>query len=389
MTPGDRRSIRILHVLYTMSVGGIQTWLMHILRHIDRDRFRMDFLVHHINPCSYTDEIRALGSQIIQCPHPRQHLLQPWVYDRRFKQILHKYGPYDIVHSHTADFNGYVLRLAQQASISVRIAHSHDDTSSCQAKARFYRRLYLILMKWWIAQHATIGLGVSRKAVAYLFGSSWKTDPRWQILPCGTDLAGFREPIDCAAVRAEFGIPADAFTIGHVGRLVEQKNPLFLLEIAAEVLKREPRMHLLLVGDGSLRSRLEAKVRQEGLSDRVIFAGVRSDVPRLMRGAMDVFLFPSLHEGLGLALIEAQAAGLPCVLSDIVPEEADVVKPLVQRISLSQSASAWAEAVVAARGKASAITPADALAVVENSPFNIEMSVKKLVEVYEANFSIC
>jgi glycosyltransferase involved in cell wall biosynthesis len=143
----------------------------------------------------------------------------------------------------------------------------------------------------------------------------------------------------------------------------------------------------LLIGDGSLRSDIEQKVVQMGLSDRVTFAGNRSDVPRLMLKAVDVFLFPSLHEGLGLVLIEAQAAGLPCIFSDVVPEEADLVRPLLQRISLSKSASIWAEAVRSAKSDASAISQRDALAVVENTPFNIAASVKKLTEVYEANLS--
>ena len=387
MSLGNRPSIRILHVLYVMNMGGIETWLMQVLRNIDRDRFRMDFLVHVMRSDSSVDEIRALGSQIILCPHPRKYLRQPWLYSRTFKQILREYGPYDIIHSHAAHFNGYVLRLAQQVGVPIRIAHSHNDTAAADAREAWYRRLYIAWTKWLMTRHATIGLGASRKAAAYLFGPAWETDPRWRVLYCSLDLTPFRKPIDSAAVRAKLGIPADAFVIGHVGRFVEQKNHLFLVEIASEVARLQPKMRLLLVGDGELRPDIEQKVARLGLSDRVIFAGVRADVARLMLGAMDVFLFPSLYEGLGLALIEAQAAGLPCIFSDVVPEEADVVKPLVQRIPLSKSASSWAEAVVAAPGEASHITQADALAVVENSPFNIKMGVKKLAEIYESNYS--
>jgi glycosyltransferase involved in cell wall biosynthesis len=375
--------IRILHVVGGMNRGGVETWLMHVLRHIDRDRFQMDFLVHSEKPCPYDDEARVLGSKIIPCLSPSK----PWLYARNFKRILREYGPYDIVHSHVHHFSGYVLYLAKQAGVPVRIAHSHNHTSAIDAKAGLHRQLYLSLTKWSISWCSTVGLGCSCNAVADLFGAAWKTDTRWQVLDYGVDLKPFYDRVDSISVRAELGIPADAFVIGHVGRFETQKNHLFLLEIAAEVAKRERKMHLLLIGDGSLRSDIEQKVVQMGLSDRVTFAGNRSDVPRLMLKAVDVFLFPSLHEGLGLVLIEAQAAGLPCIFSDVVPEEADLVRPLLQRISLSKSASIWAEAVRSAKSDASAISQRDALAVVENTPFNIAASVKKLTEVYEANLS--
>lgn len=377
-TLGDRRSLRILQIVGGMNRGGVETWLLHVLRNIDRDRFQMDFLVHTTEPCAYDDEVRALGSRIIPCPYPSQ----PWIYGSDFKRILHEYGPYDIVHSHVHHFSGYVLRLAKHAGVPTCIAHSHNDTSSLEAKAGLFRRLYLALTKWWIAQYATTGLGASRLAAASLFGSAWEKKPRYQILYCGVDLAQFRDHGDSVAVRAELGIPADTFVIGHVGRFEEQKNHVFLVEIAAEVAKREPRMRLLLVGDGSLRLDIEQKVAQMGLGDRVIFAGVRPDVPRLMLSAMDVFFFPSLYEGLGLVLIEAQAAGLPCIFSDVVPEEADVVKSLVQRINLSQSASVWVNAVLATRNAALNITQADSRAILENSPFNIAYSVKALAKIY-------
>ncbi len=377
MTLADQRPVQILHVVGGMNRGGIETWLMHVLRHIDRDRFQMDFLVHTTQPCAYDDEIRALGSKITPCLYPSQ----PWLYARNFRQIVREYGPYDLVHSHVHHFSGYVLRLAQQAGIPVRIAHSHMDTSSIEARAGLHRRLYLALMKGWIAHYATLGLGASRKAVANLFGPVWKTDPRWQVFYCSIDLTPFQNPTDSVTVRAELDIPADAIVVGHVGRFTEEKNHGFLVDIAAEVAKREPRMRLLLLGDGSLRPNIEQKVAQAGLTDRCIFAGSRPDVSRLMLGAMDVFLLPSLHEGLGLVLVEAQAAGLPCIFSDAVPEEADVVKPLVRRLSLSQPASVWAEAILDFR-KTKPDPQLEALMLVEQSSFNILTGVKELEKLY-------
>jgi glycosyltransferase involved in cell wall biosynthesis len=368
--------IRILHVVGEMVRAGTETWLMNILRHIDRDRFQMDFLVHTTQPSPYEDEIRALGSKIIPC----LNLSRPWIYASNFRRIIREYGPYDIVHSHVHHFSGYVLRLAQEAGVPVRIAHSH--TSELDSQAKLLRRGYLKLMKHWIPRHGTFGLATSRAAAASMFGSSWDADPYKQILHCGVDLARFHDVIDPLAVRAELNIPPDAFVVGHVGRFEQAKNHNLIVDIAAQIAKREPKMRLLLVGDGSLRSDIEQKVTTVGLSDRVIFTGVRSDVPRLMLGAMDVFLFPSLYEGLGLVLVEAQAAGLPCIFSDVVPEEADLVKPLVGRMSLSQPAFAWAEAILATSKAGSAITQAEALKLVEQSPFNIQTSAKELEKLY-------
>lgn len=371
-------SLRILHVVGGMNRGGIETWLMHVLRHIDRDRFQMDFLVHTAEPCPYDDEVRDLGSRIIACPHTSN----PWIYGSDLKKILRQYGPYDIVQSHVHHFSGFVLRVARQADIPICIAHSHNDTSALEAKAGLYRRLYVGLTKWLIGRYATAGFGCSAKASANLFGPAWERDPRWRIFYCGIDLTKFNHVVDSVAVRAEFGIPADAFTIGHVGRFDRQKNHEFLVEIAAEVAKREPKMRLLLVGDGPLRSPVEEKVKQMGLTDLVIFAGVQPNVPRLMLGAMDVFLLPSLHEGLPVVGIEAQAAGLPFILSDVITEEVDRVQPLIHRISLSQPASVWAKTILSARNTVSNITQADSLALLENGQFNIACSIDSLTKIY-------
>jgi glycosyltransferase involved in cell wall biosynthesis len=377
----DFKTIRILHIVGGMSRGGIETWLMHVLRHIDRDRFKMDFVVHTEKSCPYDDEVRSLGSKIIPCLDPSKPLL----YGRNFKRILHEYGPYDIVHSHVHHYSGYILRLAEEASVPIRIAHCHNDSSSVEANANWQRRFYLNLMKGAIKRHATLGLGCSQAATIDLFGSDWKNDPRWQLLHCSIDLLPFREPVDSVELRAELGIPASAFVIGHVGRFHEQKNHQFLLEIFAEIAKREPQAYLLLLGEGSLRPNIEQQALRMGLSLRIIFAGTRSDIPRLMVGAMDVFFLPSLYEGLGLVLVEAQAAGLPCIFSDVVPEEADLVKPLVRRISLSKSASVWADEVFVALDNISALNKVDALAIVEESSFNVRIGVKSLVKVYESN----
>jgi glycosyltransferase involved in cell wall biosynthesis len=348
---------------------------MHVLRHIDRDRFRFDFLTHTEEPAAYDDEARALGARIIPCLHPSQ----PLAYGRRFKRILRVHGSYDVVHSHVHHFSGYTLRLAAQAGVPMRIAHSHSDTAAHESAARPARRAYLAIMERWIQQYATAGLAASEQAAAALYGLNWKQDPRWRTLYCAIDLAPFRAPVDSAACRAELGIPADALVIGHVGRFVPVKTHAFLIEIAAEIMQREPRARFLLVGDGPLRPDIERSVQAAGLGKHVVFAGLRGDVPRLMCGAMDVFLMPSLYEGLPVVGLEAQAAGLPLVLSDTITSEADVIPALVRHISLTQPASVWADAVLAPRP---AVAQADALAQIEGSVFTIEHSVRELEAVY-------
>jgi glycosyltransferase involved in cell wall biosynthesis len=363
-----------------MKQGGVETWLMHVLRSIDRQRFRMDFLVHTTQPCPYDEEARSLGADVIPCLGPSR----PLAYGRNFRHILRDRGPYDVVHSHVHHFSGYVLRLACHERVRGRIAHCHSDTSAVQANAGVLRRAYLGLMERWVDRYATTGLAGSGQAAVSLYGPHWEVDPRWQLLPYGIDFAPFRDTPDSAAVRDELGIPSDAFVLGHVGRFRKSKNHAFLLDVAAEVARREPKMRLLLVGDGPLKPDIERQIDELGLTGRVILAGLRPDVPRLMLGAMDVFVFPSLYEGLGNVLLEAQAAGLPCVVSDAIAEEANVVPRLVRRLSLSEPLSAWAEAILLARDDPSVPDRRSALETVMQSRFNIANALESLECVYAA-----
>ncbi|PAX60009.1 glycosyltransferase family 1 protein [Brunnivagina elsteri] len=373
-----KRPIRILQVVGGMNRAGAETWLMNVLRNIDRESFQMDFLVHTTEPCAYDEEIHEVGGRVIPCLHPSK----PWLYAKNFQKILREYGPYDVVHSHIHHFSGYILRLAKQAGVPTRIVHSHLDSSSHESNLGWKRKLYVALMKSWIEQNSTLGLACSQDAANDLFGSNWKNDKRWQLLYYGIDLTPFHEEVDASKTRAELGIPEDAFVIGHVGRFEQQKNHDFLIKIAAEIAKSEPKMRLLLVGNGSLHSHIEHQVQTLGLSDRVIFTGSRSDVFRLMLGVMDVFLFPSLYEGLGLVLVEAQAAGLPCIISDVIPKEADIVMPLIHRLCLTEQINVWVDAVLKTRNQKTSTNQSNALFYIKQSSFDIKKCIIKLVNVY-------
>jgi glycosyltransferase involved in cell wall biosynthesis len=374
--------IRILHIVGTLRRGGLETWLMHVLRNLNREQIQVDFLVQIETPSAYDAEVEALGCRIWRCPIDGT---APCRYVQQFKEILRQ-GSYHIVHSHVHFFSGVTLRTAHQMKVPIRIAHSHVDTSPVSHQAGWLRRQYLRLTQHWIDQYATVGLAASQEAAQDLFGSDWEKDERWQILYYGVDLNPFQTTHNGAAIRAELGIPEDAFVLGHAGRFDPQKNHRFLLEIAAEVYARNPKTYLIMIGDGSLRSDIEALAAQSPLKDRILFAGVRPDVPQLMSSVMDIFLLPSFYEGLPLVGIEAQAAGLRLVLSDSITPELDAVPTLINRVSLDQPASVWAETILAARSHplasplANPINPA--LLALQSSAFNITQSVTQLESVY-------
>ena len=203
-----------------------------------------------------------------------------------------------------------------------------------------------------IRAFATRGLAVSAEAACDLFSSRWQArQDKWQLQHLGIDLSQFEIEVDTAQVRQSLGIAPDAFVIGHVGRFCEAKNHNFLVEIAREVVKVESRSIFLLVGDGFLRATIEEKVQDYGLTEYFIFAGLRSDVSTLMKGAMNVFLFPSLYEGLPVTLLEAQAAGLSCLISNVISPEADAVSGLITRVSLDQTPRQWSSRLLELRSR--------------------------------------
>lgn len=372
-----REKLKIIHVVGSMNRGGVETWLMHVLRHIDRDMFKMDFLVHTEEKCHYDDEILHLGSKIIPCMHPSR----PWLYAQNFIRIIKEHGPYDIVHSHVHHYSGFVLFLAKMAGVQGRIAHSHNDTTLLQETAGYMRRSYLKLMEYLIKRYATVGLAASRKAAASLYGSYWEDDPRWRILHYGIDLKLFYEDTSKEEVREEFGINEDAFVIGHVGRFHEQKNHAFLIDIFEEIAQIVPKTILLLVGDGPLRRNIKEKLKDKNLEKQVVFAGIRDDVPRVMK-AMDIFVMPSLYEGLPVVLLEAQAAGLPIIISDVITKEADTIKPLIHRISLDQPLSYWVKRIMEIKNCYKLQSREHFINMMAQSSFYIENSLNLLIDTY-------
>ena len=369
------RPMRILHALGSLDPGGVEMWLLNVLRHIDRDQFQFDFCTFGSQPGLHAGEAEKLGSKILRCPKGSN----PWEFGRRFRRILRE-GGYDVVHSHVHFFSGTILRWASAEGVPVRIAHSHNSHDG--RADTLGRGVYRRLMKSWIDRYATHGLAASQVAAAQLFGEDWQNDDRWRVLYYGVDPDQFKKPVDRDAIREELGIPADAAVVGHVGRFDEQKNHTFLVEIARVTSRERRNVRFLLIGDGPLRHDIEARCKQLGISGGIHFMGIRKDVPRLMT-AMDVFIFPSLWEGLPVALVEAQAAGLNCVASDAISPEAALSPESVEFLPLSAGSARWAAEAI--RMLAEPKKRSSLLTMPSNSKFRIQESVRDLAHVYRSN----
>jgi len=373
-----RAHISVLHLAGRLNPGGIETWLLQVLQAAIETHFHMDVLVVTDQPGELDDAIRQAGARLFVTNRPLNPLGQ--LHDLR--AIHRQWGPYDIIHSHVQP-GGIQLRLAQHCGISIRIAHSHT-TELLAPGLRFHQKIVARLTKSWVRRYATHGLACSERAAETLFGKNWRDDPRWQVLHYGIDLTPFRERGERPGeLRHSLGLPEDAFVIGHVGRMSPEKNHKFLLTLAQALVTRMPETYLVLVGDGPVRRQVEKWIEQKGLTERVRLLGSRRDVPALMMNLFDLFLFPSIYEGLPLVVIEAQAAGLPIVASSAVPEEAIVIPQLIRRLSLGEPLTAWVEAVTAARQSAHAISRDHCLSLMERSDFNIETCTRKLLQIYQ------
>ncbi|MBZ5545539.1 MAG: glycosyltransferase [Acidobacteriia bacterium] len=368
------RPMRVLHVVGAMGQGGIESWLVRLYRRMDPSEFHFDFCTCWPMPGVYDEEVKSLGGRVIPCGIWDNPLTFLW----RLRRIL-RMGHYDVVHSHVYTLSGFVMRAAKGEGVPVRITHSHSTHDG--KPPSLARTAYRSWMKDWIRRYANYGLGASREAMAALFGRGWQSGSRFCVLHCGIDLSPFRQDVSAQEVRKELGIPSDALVVGHVGRFTPAKNQAFILEIAVEAAKLRSGVRFLLVGDGPTKARVVALSRQLGVEDQFIFTGARSDVPRLLLGAFDILVLPSRWEGLGLAVIEAQAAGLRSVVSFAVPPEVAVLPDAVTFVRLNAGAGNWANAVLetASRGR---LRRDSALQSIAASDFNIERSAAELVRLY-------
>lgn len=332
---GIKEPIRVLQVVTHMERGGLETMLMNYYRNIDRDKVQFDFLVHRSQRAAYDDEIEALGGIIHRLPR-----LVPWSrsYRKALDAFFAEHKEYQIVHVHQDCLSSIILKAAKKQGIPVRIAHSHSSSQDKDMKypiKLFYKR--------WIPKYATGLLACGELAGDWMFGGA-----PYHVVHNAIDAVLYRfNPEVARCVRKELSILPDAWVVGHVGRFSWPKNHSFLLDVFSEIKQRRPRAILLLVGDGELRSQVEGKIKALGLEKDVILTGVRSDVSHMVQ-AMDIFVFPSLYEGVPVTMVEAQAAGLPCYISKNVPAECKMTK-LVHSIALDHTAAEWAEMILASK----------------------------------------
>lgn len=325
-------TIRVLQVVTHMNRGGLETMLMNYYRHIDRTQVQFDFLTHRKYDGDYGEEIKQLGGIIYHLP-----VLNPFSssYKAELRSFFKEHSEYQVIHVHQDCLSSVILKEAEKCGIPVRIAHSHNANQDHNLK-------YVIKMYFrrFIPKYATDLFACSEEAGKWMFG-----DAPFKVFNNAIDAQSYVFNVEKRnKSRKELGVCDTTLLVGHVGRFSPQKNHSFLIDIFYEIQKRTE-AKLLLVGDGELRADIEKKIADLKLQDKVIMIGVRSDVADLLQ-AMDVFVFPSCYEGLGIVAIEAQAAGLPCLISDKVPIECKKTD-LVQQLSLTLPVQKWAETAIA------------------------------------------
>lgn len=330
--------VRILHVIGIMNRGGAETMIMNLYRNIDREKIQFDFVENSYDDAAFDDEIKSLGGNIYRCPHynGKNHVQ----YVKWWKSFLKEHGnEYKAIHGHLGSTAAIYLWLARKEGLYT-IAHSHN-TSDKSLKSILYN-LYAYptryIADYYFACSKDAGMSRYGKKVV-------ENNEKFHVLnnAIQTDLFGYSNEIR-KEIRTRYGI-SDLIVIGHVGRFFTQKNHLFLIDIFVAIHKKNPNTVLLLVGDGELKEDIVQKIKGLGIEKNVILTGVQKNVSQFYQ-AMDVFVLPSLYEGLGIVAVEAQCTGLPCVISDTVSKECIVTKNQVQVCKLSDSSKKWAVTIL-------------------------------------------
>jgi len=366
-------AIKILHVLGRMNRGGAETRLLDLMRHIDRSTYKFEFCCLSGLPGELDDEVRSLGGNV--------HLLKlgtSFPFD--FRKLLRRSG-FRVVHSSVHWPSGYILRLAAAERVPLRVCQFASTNDG--KKLSPLRRLRNKVLRKWVDSYATNILGVSEGTLTANWGPEWVEDCRFQVVYRGIDTSTVENAGRSDTVRRELGVPQDATIVIHVGRMDSPKNHPRLIAIFGRLLKQLNNAYLLLVGAirEPVYSEIVRLVGQYGLGSRVIIVGVRDDIANLLH-ASDVMIFPSLWEGLPGAVLEALAAGVPVLASDLPGiEEIAVHLPGIRTMSLDRSDEEWAAAAAHYRQYFS--DPVDFRGVLEASPF----TMRRAVQAYERLYS--
>ncbi|MFQ7669146.1 MAG: glycosyltransferase [Eggerthella lenta] len=329
--------MRILHVIGAMDRGGAETMIMNLYRAIDRSRVQFDFLVHEQRVCDYDEEIQDLGGKVYRAL-PRFTLLNYPVYRKRCREFFSGHPEHPIVHGHIASSAAVYLREAKRQG-RVTIAHSHAQNYPLSVPELGFRAL-----AYPIRFVADEFLACSIEAGRDRFGKAIVEGDRFQVVKNAIDVDRYaNDPIAHEQAKRLLGYEGVPL-IGHVGRFDPIKNHTYLIEVFSEARRRIPGAKLLLVGRGPSEEEVRRAVREAHLEDDVVFCGVTDRVADVLK-ALDAFVFPSFSEGLSMAAVEAQAAGVPCVLSTGVPELAVIAPQFTVRLPLDAGSGVWTDAV--------------------------------------------
>lgn len=327
---------RILQVVGGMNRAGAETMLMNLYRKIDREKYQFDFLCFTAKRCDYDDEIEALGGRIFRTQHFLEEEVPFLKRSLRFKKIIRQEGPFYAVHSHTLFSSCFHLMIAGYCGISKRIAHSHStsDINSSSRLGRIYQQFSRLL----IQKVATDFIACGSAASKFLFPNI--SSDVIHFLPNAINIESFVNS-KSYSLHLELGLPTDECIILQIGRLNGIKNFEFSIGIAAYLRDNQIRgYHFVFAGEGPDRQKLEDLVNEQKVEEYVSFIGVRNDVPNLFASA-DIMIMPSLYEGFPVVLVEAQASGIPSVISSNISKEVDMGFDLVHFCDLNDSYDNW------------------------------------------------
>lgn len=332
----ENEKIKVLEVLHGLAHGGIESFVMSITENIDKDKFQVDYALATDYPQFHEERVLSNGNRIFKTKNLGS-LKDDFTHLVRLTKLIRR-ERYDVVHAHIDYFNGVNMLAAWLGGAKIRICHSHC-TKSANAKVEdesLLVKTYHTTMRVLINAFATVKAGCSMDANRWLYG---KTNG-CQVICNAIDQKRFdKQFYDRVALQKQYGIDQSKTNIITVGRIVESKNPVFLARVICEYAKLDDNFHFHWISTGRLQNEVEAILAEGHASDKVTFWGVRKDVPELL-ACMDYFVFPSLWEGLGIVLVEAQAMGLKCFVSDKIPEEADLGG--LRTIPLNLGEQAWA-----------------------------------------------
>lgn len=330
--------IRVLMVIGCMGIGGAETMIMNLYRCIDRNKVQFDFLVHKGVTGEYESEIEDLGGKIYRID--KYKVINYFSYVRQLKEHFKSHPEHKIVHCHIGSSAAVCLKTAKKFG-AYAIAHCHSTNGT---------KVNLHNILWNIVSYPTRNIAdhfftCSNEAAVKRYGEKIAKSNRCEVIFNGIDCEKFAFNPKCReAIQKEFDL-CNCFVIGHVGRHALAKNPIFLLEVFAEVYRMDTSARLLQVGQGEMTEQMKQKCRELGIQEVVIFAGAHLDVEKYY-SAMDVFVFPSVYEGLPLTLIEAQTNGLTIFASDTITNDVDLGLGAVHFLPLTQSNEKWAEEIL-------------------------------------------